>query len=103
MKITFNKNKIELIFKTLSIILTIIYIIFILWSRLFRVRLPRNLDGNYTIIQLTFFSLLFLGTLILCFYTLRIIFVKKKPTENYNDICNICLLPKGVFFLTHIS
>ena len=98
MKISLNKNKIELIFKTLSIILTIIYIIFIFWSRILREKIPKILYINYTEYQVLVFSFVFLICSFMLLYSLRKLF----PEKQKGFLNKLLATQLGVFVFTYI-
>lgn len=80
MKTYLDNLNLEHILKLMSITLATIYIIFIFWNRLFRLRLPRILDGNYTDIQLIAFTLIFFSCLFILIHSLHKLFSKKQTS-----------------------
>lgn len=87
MKIFLNKITFENILKFISINIAVIYILFLFWNRVFRIRLPKNLDNNYSEIHVIIFTFLFLSCIFfLCFSIHKVIskmYLKKKGKLSY--------------------
>jgi hypothetical protein len=86
-----------------SIILGFIYVIVILWNRLLRERLPRDLLGNYDTYIFAIYCVLLLSSAILFFYYLRQILQIQSRYLFLSKILKITFIQNSVnFFLEYI-
>lgn len=80
--------------KYFSIFLGLLYCIFIIWNRLIREKLPRDLFSNYSTLLLYLYTFIFIICLYICIYNVRIIFNITSTYRLLNRLLRIPIIEK---------